>query len=211
MDFKKIPLYCAFMFLGACSLEAQMGELMGGASSKIPKLPPGVDIPLNPGVIAVEDPEIADFARSNIYVGSHGRADNTPLEFVIRMMNSDGSIVANYRPEYSVVSGTEVIKGDCTISDRFGLSFCTLKSSEPGVKVVRLENAKDHHPTQKLVFENLGREVTSVGDSGGGGSRQEASAPGGWKFAGSVGSQYSKQSTKGKGYQFILDGSSDIQ
>jgi hypothetical protein len=51
-------------------------------------------------------------------------------------------VVAEYRPEYDIVSGSVAYKGPCTTSTDMGISVCILKAIQPGTKKLRLLNAK---------------------------------------------------------------------
>lgn len=181
-----------------CSLEANLQKLAGLSG---PALPPGIDISKLPVVGVETDPEKSDFANSRIYVGSHGVADGVSvLQFVIHLLNSNNTAVAGYVPEFSITKGTGVIKGSCSASDNFGISICSIRSTDSGIKTVRLENAKDVHPEEDIIFDAPVKETTVIGSSGG--DVHEATDPRGWRMTGVVGTQYDKVVAKKNGYQF---------
>ncbi|WP_374079312.1 hypothetical protein [Bdellovibrio bacteriovorus] len=186
--------------LTGCGLEASLENLAGLSS---PKLPPGIELPKRPVAGVVTDPEKSDFLNTEILVGSHGIADGqTILQIVVRLMNSDNTVVAGYVPEYSITNGTGVIKGSCTASDNFGVSVCSLRSTDSGIKTVRLENTADFHPEKDVVFDAPVKEATTIGSSGG--DVHEASDPKGWRMTASVGTQYDKVIVQKNGYQLRL-------
>nr|WP_295899572.1 hypothetical protein [uncultured Bdellovibrio sp.] len=190
-------LMATFMFLTGCGLEASLEDLAGLSS---PKLPPGIELPKRPVAGVVTDPEKSDFLNTEILVGSHGVADGERiLQIVVRLMNSDNTVVAGYVPEYSITNGTGVIKGACTASDNFGVSICSLRSTDSGIKTVRLENTADFHPEKDVVFDAPVKETTTIGSSGG--DVQEVSNPRGWRMTATVGTQYDKVVTSKNGYQ----------
>jgi hypothetical protein len=85
----------------------------------------------------------ADFAKTEIITNGPAIADGlSELTVAVQLKNSDNSPVADYRPEYEVVSGSGVIKNDCTKSLNNGLSYCLLKATIGGLKRIRLTNAK---------------------------------------------------------------------
>lgn len=84
-----------------------------------------------------------DFMKTEIIANGSAVADGvSELVVGIQLKNSDLSIVSDYKPTYSIVSGLGVIAGECTSSLANGMSYCLVKSTQPGVKRMRLENAK---------------------------------------------------------------------
>lgn len=84
-----------------------------------------------------------DFLNTEMIASTGAVADGIDeLVVVVHLKNSDGSVVPNYRPEYSITSGLGVITSDCTVSSNEGASICILKSTSPGIKRLRLTNAK---------------------------------------------------------------------
>lgn len=82
-----------------------------------------------------------DFGRSEIIVNGSGIADGqTPLYILIRLVNSDGRVVANYRPDYQILSGAGVTGAPCTISDSNGVSVCAMRANSAGTKTMRVTN-----------------------------------------------------------------------
>lgn len=82
-----------------------------------------------------------DFGRSEIIVSGSGIADGqTPLYILIRLVNSDGRVVANYRPDYQILSGAGVIGSPCTSSDVNGVSVCAMRANSAGTKTMRVTN-----------------------------------------------------------------------
>lgn len=82
-----------------------------------------------------------DFGRSEIIVSGSGIADGeTPLYILIRLINSDGRVVANYRPDYQILSGAGVTGAPCTNSDINGVSVCAMRANSAGTKTMRVTN-----------------------------------------------------------------------
>lgn len=82
-----------------------------------------------------------DFGRSEIIVSGSGIADGqTPLYILIRLINSDGRVVANYRPDYQILSGIGVTGTPCTNSDINGVSVCAMRANSAGTKTMRVTN-----------------------------------------------------------------------
>ncbi|MBK8202090.1 MAG: hypothetical protein IPK68_07160 [Bdellovibrionales bacterium] len=82
-----------------------------------------------------------DFGRSEIIVSGSGIADGeTPLYILIRLINSDGRVVANYRPDYQILSGAGVTGAPCTYSDINGVSVCAMRANSAGTKTMRVTN-----------------------------------------------------------------------
>lgn len=82
-----------------------------------------------------------DFGRSEIIVSGSGIADGqTPLYILIRLVNSDGKVVANYRPDYQILSGAGVTGAPCTSSDVNGVSVCAMRANSAGTKTMRVTN-----------------------------------------------------------------------
>lgn len=84
-----------------------------------------------------------DFQRSEIINNGPGIADGqSELLMAIQLMNSDGSVVKQFKPTYEIISGTGVIPAACTTSNINGVSTCLLKATQPGVKRVSVTNIK---------------------------------------------------------------------
>lgn len=84
-----------------------------------------------------------DFEKTEIVTNGTALADGIDeLIVLVRLKNSDNSIVSDYRPDYEITVGGGVVKGNCTKSDNHGISVCILKSTIAGVKRMRLTNAK---------------------------------------------------------------------
>lgn len=82
-----------------------------------------------------------DFGRSEIIVSGSGIADGqTPLYILIRLVNSDGKMVTNFRPDYQILSGAGVTGIPCTNSDINGVSFCAMRATVAGTKAMRVTN-----------------------------------------------------------------------
>lgn len=82
-----------------------------------------------------------DFGKSEIVVNGTGIADgSTPLYVLVRLVNSDGSVIAGFRPEYQILSGSGVITAPCTLSDVNGVAVCALKANLPGMKSMKVTN-----------------------------------------------------------------------
>jgi|GEM_PF-1848101 len=188
------------LFLTGCGIEASLQNLAGLSA---PKLPPGIELPKRPVAGVVTDPENSDFLNSEILVGSHGIADGvTILQFAIRLMNSDNTVVAGYTPQYSVTKGTGVIASECSPSDNFGISICNLRSTDSGIKTLRFENLVDFHPEKDVVFDAPVKEATTIGSSGG--EVHEATSPTGWRMTATVGTQYDKAVVSKSGYKMNM-------
>nr|BFD60426.1 hypothetical protein CKG001_25330 [Bdellovibrio sp. CKG001]BFD63841.1 hypothetical protein BdHM001_25220 [Bdellovibrio sp. HM001] len=194
-----IALISLMYFTSGCSLDASLQNLAG---LKVPKLPPGIEIAERPVKGVVTDPSKADFAKSEIYVGSNGKADGlTELEFVIQLMNSDDTVVAGYVPEFSITKGTGVYPLSCSASDEFGISVCSLRASDPGIKTVSVSNigialARD------MIFDAISKDSTQLVSAGG--DVSVASDPKGWRMTGTVGTQYDRAEVKKDGYKLRL-------
>ncbi|WII71540.1 hypothetical protein QJS83_13810 [Bdellovibrio sp. 22V] len=192
--------------LTGCGLEASLESL--GLTS--PKLPPGIELPKRPVTGVVTDVSKSDFKNTEIVVGQHGLADGTTELFVvIRLMNSDNTVIQGYRPDYSITKGTGVIETDCSVSDSFGVSICSLRSHDAGIKTMELNNIADHHVETDLVFDAPTKEQTVVDNSGG--DVGEATSPSGWKMTATVGTQFDKASAEGNGYKFKAGPLSSIE
>lgn len=84
-----------------------------------------------------------DFLKTEIIANGSAVADGiSELVVGIQLKNSDLSVVADYKPTYKIVSGFGVVAGECTKSLANGMSYCLLKATQPGVKRMRLENAR---------------------------------------------------------------------
>ncbi|WP_373999336.1 hypothetical protein [Bdellovibrio bacteriovorus] len=191
------------LLLTGCGIEASLENLAGLNG---PKLPPGIVLPERPIAGVVTDPSKADFENTEVLVGSHGISDgNSQLLVVVRLMNSDNTVVQGYRPDYSVTKGTGVVKADCSLSDSYGVSICAMKATDSGVKSIRYENLADFHPEKDVVFNAPAKETTTVGvGGGGGGGTHEASNPKGWRMTATVGTQYDKVVAQKNGYKLLM-------
>ena len=89
-------------------------------------------------------PRAPDFLKTEMIENGPAPADgSSELLVVIHLKNSNGSVVPNYRPEFEiVVNNVGVTKSPCTESSREGYSVCVLRATQPGVRVLRLVNAK---------------------------------------------------------------------
>lgn len=191
------------LLTSACSLEANIDSLLKDALSSPPKLPAGVNLPTRPISGVVTDAAASDFLLSESFVGSHGVADGeTPLMVVVRLMNSDNTVVAGHVPELEVVTGTGVIKAPCTASDNFGIAMCPIKSTDSGVKTIKFTNFNGFVVEKELVFDSPVKETTVIGSSGG--EMQELSNPRGWKMSGTVGTSYGKVIAEDRGWKLYV-------
>ncbi|UXR66024.1 hypothetical protein EZJ49_07155 [Bdellovibrio bacteriovorus] len=194
-----IALISLMFFTSGCSLEASLQDLAG---LKTPKLPPGIEIAERPVKGVITDPAKADFAKSEIYVGSNGKADGrTELEFVIQLMNSDDTVVAGFVPEFTITQGTGVYPLTCSASDEFGISICSLRATDPGIKTVSVNNL-GMALSQNVVFDAITKESTQIVSAGG--DITVASDPKGWRMTGTVGTQYDRAEVKKDGYKLRL-------
>ncbi len=83
----------------------------------------------------------SDFQRTTIISYGPVKADGTSqMLVIIRLMNSDGSVVTPYQPTYSITPSTGVTTQDCTTSDSNGVSTCILTSSQAGTKTLSITN-----------------------------------------------------------------------
>ncbi len=83
----------------------------------------------------------SDFQKSTIISYGPVIADGTSqMLVIIRLVNSDGSVVTPYQPTYSITPSTGVTTQDCTTSDINGVSTCILTSSQAGTKTLSLTN-----------------------------------------------------------------------
>lgn len=192
-----------FLISSGCSLDAKINSLLKEALSSPPKLPAGVSIPERPIAGVVTDAANSDFQLSEAFVGSHGVADGeTPLVVVIRVMNSDNTVVAGFVPEYNITSGTGVIKAACSPSDNFGLALCPIKSTDSGKKVLQFTNLNGFDVEKEVVFDSPVKEATVIGS--GGGEVQELSDPRGWKMTGTVGTSTDKVVAESNGWKLYI-------
>ncbi|MCM2280954.1 MAG: hypothetical protein NDI61_03810 [Bdellovibrionaceae bacterium] len=82
-----------------------------------------------------------DFLKSEILINGTGIADGvTQLVMLVRLLNSDGSVVVGHRPAYQVASGLALADTPCSISDQNGISVCLLTASLPGIRTLRIVN-----------------------------------------------------------------------
>lgn len=86
-------------------------------------------------------PKVQDFKKSEIIQNGPGIADGqSALTVAISLMNSDGSVVPQFKPTYDIVSGTGVLPAACTTSNNNGISTCLLKATQAGVKKLSVTN-----------------------------------------------------------------------
>lgn len=98
---------------------------------------------LKMSVTDLAEKSVFDFEKTEIVTNGVALADGLDeLIVLVRLKNSDNSIVVDFRPTYDITVGTGVIKAACTASDNHGISVCILKSTIAGVKKMRLTNAK---------------------------------------------------------------------
>ncbi|KHD87883.1 MAG: hypothetical protein OM95_12765 [Bdellovibrio sp. ArHS] len=190
------------LLITGCGIEASLQNLAGTAG---PKLPPGIVLPERPVAGVITDPSKADFENTEVLVGSHGISDGaSQLLVVVRLMNSDNTVVQGYRPDYSVTKGTGVVKAECSLSDSYGVSICAMKATDSGVKSIRYENLADFHPEKDVVFNAPVKESTTIGVGGGAGGSNVATNPRGWKMTAAVGTQYDKVVAQKNGYKLLM-------
>lgn len=115
-----------------------------------------------------------DFGRSEIIVSGSGIADGqTPLYILIRLVNSDGKVVANYRPDYQILSGVGVTGSPCTNSDVNGVSVCAMRANSAGTKTMRVTNMGSVVLLQKNFDFLAAAGRSSVAGFSSSGARQE--------------------------------------
>lgn len=160
-------LEAARAFVGACLVTVVLAGC-GGIKGGIKKVEGDVG-----GVVS----PIADFQKTEIVTSGSARADGlSEIAVVIHLKNSDNTPVANYKPEYQVVSGIGVLPEECTTSDRNGVSACAVRATQTGTKRLQLTNAKvglekdlqfdppSYSSTQlSLVSGSVKRSTTSIG------------------------------------------------
>lgn len=118
-----------------------------------------------------------DFANSEIIVSEAGIADgNTPLYVLVRLVNSNGSVVRDFRPEYSITSGGGVLTSPCTKSDVNGVAVCAVKATVAGFKTFRVTNISGPQPLQSNIeFKIPSSQITISGMSSSGGTQETSS------------------------------------
>lgn len=148
----------------------------------------------------------ADFLNSKISSNSSALADGKASVTVkLTFINSDGSMVEGFLPEYEITSGAGVLTEKCTLSDAQGSSVCELRATQSGIKKFKIINLPEGVRLERDVsFFALGltptlaaADASTVQSSGGSGYKmqssagqtmgdQQATAPGGWKMTGSA-------------------------
>lgn len=130
-------------------------------------------------VTAMPEKGIVDFLKTEILIGTPGIADGTSeMVIAIHLKNSDNTSVAEFRPTYTIASGTGVTPGKCSVSDSNGISACVLKATQPGKKLIKLTNAKVGLE-KEVVFENSVKSGRILGLVSG--SKQNLTTPDGYK------------------------------
>ncbi len=75
------------------------------------------------------------------------------LQVDVRLMNSDGTVVPNFTPEFSISAGAAVLPSQCFSSDKNGISICVLKAMTAGqrtMKILNIANVDLEKPVQFL-------------------------------------------------------------
>lgn len=90
---------------------------------------------------------IHDFLNSTILNYGPAIANDSDLVRVdVQLINSNNTFVPNYRPEFLIVNGMGVTPLTCSLSDAEGRSTCHFRSTQGGVKRIRMAEAK--HPME---------------------------------------------------------------
>ena len=83
----------------------------------------------------------ADFKKSQMFVLNSAVANGVDqLQVDVRLMNSDGSVVEGFTPEFSITQGAAVLPSQCFLSDKNGISICVLKSMTAGQRMMKMTN-----------------------------------------------------------------------
>jgi hypothetical protein len=108
------------------------------------------------------NPNLNDDFAHTVISADIGVADGqTPLQVSVHLVNSNGTVVANYTPQYAI-SGGGVEPGPCTASDQNGYSNCTVLTTILGNKTFELTNAKMGLTTLLQFVATLDRKNTMV-------------------------------------------------
>lgn len=98
----------------------------------------------NPGVGSDDSSESSagpDYAKSEWVIEGTGVANGQSIfSFSIKLINSDDTPVVNFKPLYEVTSGNGVAASPCSKTNESGIANCSMKSTEPGTKVVSVTN-----------------------------------------------------------------------
>lgn len=194
----KLLLISLFLFLAGCSIDANITRNLMPID-----LPTGVVLPSVPISGVAKDNQESDFAHSQTAVGQHGIADGTSiLRVVIRLINSDDTLVIAYQPRYEVATGTGVLVGSCTVSDNYGVSICNVRATEPGLKTLEFKfPSAGTSKSLDVVFNSPVKETTVIGD---GGEVIEATDPKGWRMSGAVGTSYDRVISSKSGWKMYI-------
>jgi hypothetical protein len=94
-----------------------------------------------------------DFKKSEMIVGNMAIANGSDQLLVyIRLLNSDGSAIPDYRPEYDITSGSAILPSQCFTSDKNGLSICVLKSLTAGTRLMKINNVTAVNLEKEIKF-----------------------------------------------------------
>jgi hypothetical protein len=116
---------------------------------------------------------INDFLKSQILVNGPGVADGTTaLVVLLRLMNSNNTIVVGFQPDYRVLSGTGLSPAACSISDNTGTSVCLLRSTMPGVKRIKIGNIDTLSLEKDVTFnpKPISKNIFTLASGGGKGT-----------------------------------------
>lgn len=138
-----------------------------------------------------------DFLKSEIITNGTGVADGvSAFTVLVRLMNSDGSIVSGFRPTYSITSGSGVITAPCSVSDNTGTAVCLLKANTPGAKRILVDNLPLKLEKDLSFIAPLLSGKSIVGAAPG--SQQHATG-GGYKMQSTVGAPVIGSTVSGSG------------
>ena len=94
-----------------------------------------------------------DYLNSKIVVLGQGVANGSSFLYIeVHAINSDGTVVASFVPELSILSGTGVVIHNCNATNNLGVARCAITSSTPGIKTLSLDNSNGASVTEDATF-----------------------------------------------------------
>ena len=128
-----------------------------------------------------------DFKKSEMIVGGTAIANGSDQLIVyVRLMNSDSSLVSDFKPDYQVTQGSAILPSQCFASDKNGLSICILKSITAGQRTIKIGNVTTINLEKQVKFLPIplnNNQIQLVS-----GSVQNGNTAGPYKVRGTVGS-----------------------